>query len=342
MINQLLLGASLAVVAVGLSAPAMVSTRGPMRDTEPRHVVASESNSVGDGTGEAERTIEAGFLGTGEAGFLGVLITLQSVELSARFDGTLERLDVNVGDHVKAGTPIARLDSRSITRDLAMAEASLRVAEAEHDRLVIELEDASERQARLRGIPELVPREQLEAAGSQQQMAAARLRGSVADLAGKRARTDQLREMLRDAQIVAPFDGTIAARYVDAGTTVSRSARIVRVISPASLVVRFAVPEEQAAGLAVGVAVTVRVASVDLTTAGVIASIAPEIDAALRMVVVEARLAATGGRTHTIPSGAIARVLFAADPNRRDHSPALASPPISARHGSIAHERSID
>src|SRR6185295_163213 len=164
----------------------------------------------------------------------------------------------------------------------------------------------------------LVAREQLAAAESQEKMASARLRGSVAELAGKRARTDQLREMLRDTQIVAPFDGTIAARYVDSGATVSRSSPIVRVISPTSLVVRFAVPEEQAAAVAVGRAVTVRVASVDLTAAAVIESIVPEIDAALRMVVVEARLAANGGRPYTIPSGAIARVLFPsseAEPN---------------------------
>ena len=69
----------------------------------------------------------------------------------------------------------------------------------------------------------------------------------------------------RDAQIVAPFDGTIAARYVDSGANVSRSTPIVRVISPASLVIRFAVPEEQAADIAVGREVMVHVASADLT-----------------------------------------------------------------------------
>ena len=191
-----------------------------------------------------------------------------------------------------------------------MAEAALRVAEAEHDRLGIELADASAKSARLHGIPELVPREQIVTADSLEQVAAARLRAAVADLAGKRARIDQLKQMLQDAQIVAPFDGTIAARYVESGTTVSRSTPIVRVISPASLVIRFAVPEEQAAGVAVGRKVIVRVASVDLTADAVIESIVPEIDAALRMVVVEARLDANGGRTQTIPSGAIARVLL--------------------------------
>ena len=157
MINHLLLGACVAVVAIGLSAPATVSTsRGQMTQLQPRQVLASQTNThVAAGTGQAEQT--------DETGFLGVVVALQSVELSAKFDGTLERLDVHVGDHVKGGTLIARLDGRSVAQDLAIAEASLLVAEAEHDRLAIELEDASDRRARLHSIPELFAREQLEA-----------------------------------------------------------------------------------------------------------------------------------------------------------------------------------
>jgi multidrug resistance efflux pump len=221
-----------------------------------------------------------------------------------------------------------------------MAEAFLRVAEAEHDRLVIELEDAADRRERLHRIPDLVAREQLTAADSQEQVATARLRGSDADLAGKRERTNQLREMLRDADIVAPFDGTIAARYVDPGATVSRSAPIVRLISPTSLVIRFAVPEDQAADIAVGREVIVCVASVAVTMAAVIERIAPEIDAALRMVVVEARLAGAG-RTNTIPSGAVARVLLPADSEQQGQRPALLTPLTSVGNGSTGHGRSV-
>jgi RND family efflux transporter MFP subunit len=334
MINQLLLGAGVAVMAIGFGAQAMVSTLGSTTRTEPPPVWVSEDDThVVDRTGEAERS--------GEAGFLGVVIARQSVELSARFDGTLERLNVQVGDHVKSGTPIARLDSRSIARDLAIAEAAVRVAEADHDRLLIEFEDSAARRERLHGISELVSREQLAGADVQEQMAAARLRGSVADLAGKRAQTDQLKERVRDVDIVAPFEGTIAARYVDAGTTVSRSTPIVRLISPTSVVVRFAVPEEQAAGVAVGREVTVRVRSAGLTVAGVIASIAPEIDAALRMVVVEARLIAVPGHPDTVPSGATARVLISTDPSHQRHAEAIGHRAVSTRDGSTAYERSV-
>jgi RND family efflux transporter MFP subunit len=320
------------VIALGLSAPVIVSSRGPKAEDQPRQVASSASTTHGD---LGPRRTEP----AGEAGFLGVVVARRSVELSARFDATLEALNVHVGDAVKGGTPIARLDDRSIARDLAMAEAALRAAEAEHDRSVIEVEDASERRARLHRIPELVAREQIAAAESQEKVAAARLRASAAELAGKRERADQLREMLRNTYIVAPFDGTIAAQYVESGATVSRGTPIVRVISPASLVIRFAVPEGQAAGIAVGRKVMVHVASAELTVDGAIDRIVPEIDAALRMVVVEARLAADE-RTHTIPSGAVARVQFPADPAQHGRGRSI-DPPVSAGGVSTGHERPI-
>jgi RND family efflux transporter MFP subunit len=335
MINKLLLGAGVTVIAVGVSVPAIVSTLTSDTEGSARQEPVSATASRPD---EGVRSAEA----TASAGFLGVVVALQSVDLSAKFDGTLDRLDVHVGDRVKGGTPIARLDPRSASRDLAMAESALRGAEAEHDQSVIELDDATDRRERLHRIPDLVPREQITAADVQEKVAAAHLRSAVADLAGKRTRIEQLKETLRDTQIVAPFDGTIAARYVESGATVSRSAPIVRLISPASLVIRFAVPEEQAAAIKVGRDVTVRVDSEDFMADGVIESIAPEIDAALRMVVVEARLTGGGSRAQTIPSGATARVQFSDHPNPLKHGMALANPPISTGEGSAGHERSID
>src|SRR5262245_29500271 len=41
--------------------------------------------------------------------FLGVVLPREAVELSARFDGRLESVAVQVGDRVKAGTEVARM-----------------------------------------------------------------------------------------------------------------------------------------------------------------------------------------------------------------------------------------
>ena len=188
--------------------------------------------------------------GQTDAGFLGVVVALQAVELSASIrrdagaTGCADRRSRKARDaHRPTGQPFGRAGSRDRGGGASRGRSRTRSA-------VVGTRGCVRPACAASPDPELVAREQLAAAESQEKVAAARLAAAVAaELAGKRARSDQLREMLRDTRIVAPFDGTIAARYVESGTTVSRGAPIVRLISPASLVVRFAVPEEQAAGI---------------------------------------------------------------------------------------------
>ena len=333
MTKQLILGASF-LIAAGVSVPLTLST--------PHSIPAAASSlstpESGIRVAENIRRDER----PSEAGFLGVVVALQSIDLAATFAGTLERLDVRVGDQVKGGTTIARLDGRSITSDLEMAEAALRVAEAEHQRSVIELRDASDHMARLHTIRDLFSREQLAHAESQKDLAAARLRASLAELAGRQARSVQLKQLLEDAQIVAPFDGTIAARYADAGATVSRGTPLVRVIGLRSFVIRFAVPEEQALGITLGRKVCVHIASAEITADGVIDSIAPEIDAALRMLIVEARLATEDGSPRTPPFGAVARVLLAADPHHQGDNEPFVDARLATCERRVGHDQPVD
>jgi RND family efflux transporter MFP subunit len=313
-INQLL-GAGVAATLVALVAPVIVSHRHEaLEDTVPRVEAAMNRADTCD----ASRTTES----SSHPGFLGVVVARHIVELSARSDGTVDGVDVQVGDRVKSGTPIARLSSRALTLERDIADASVRSAEAEYDRARIEWEDAAGRFERLRRIPDLVSREQLAAAESHEKGMSARLRASDNDLAGKRARINHLKRQLQDLQIVAPFAGTIAARHVDPGKQVARGAPLVQLISPNSVIVRFGVPEEEASRVVMGLPVQVRTTAPDTTVDGMIERIVPEIDAALRMVVVEARLAENGNAA-TPAAGAIARVYVATHPDREgDRTPA--------------------
>ena len=75
MIKHLLRGACVAVVAIGLSAPAIVSSRGQTAERKPRPVPPLETYApVADGARRAGQT--------DDTGFLGVVVALQSVELS--------------------------------------------------------------------------------------------------------------------------------------------------------------------------------------------------------------------------------------------------------------------
>ena len=240
--------------------------------------------------------------------FLGVVVARTMVDVAAQFDSHLDTIQVRVGDIVRRGTQVARLDVRSVRQDLAMGEASLRAAEAEGQQATLEVADSRARLERLTRLGGLVSAEQVAAGRYQVERADARLAQVRAQIAERRARVDQLLETIRDADVRAPFDGVIAARYLDPGSTVARGAPIVRIISPDALWVRFAVPEGLASEITVGQPILARLETPAVTLPGTIARIAPEIDNALQMFVVEAALAPDSAAQANVPVGAVARV----------------------------------
>ena len=71
------------------------------------------------------------------------------------------------------------------------------------------------------------------------------------------ARVRQLETSLSRNEIRAPFDGRVAERFADAGAVVGPGTPVVRLISAGDLLVRAAVPPEEARRLKAGDPVTV-------------------------------------------------------------------------------------
>jgi RND family efflux transporter MFP subunit len=251
-----------------------------------------------------------------EGGMLGVILARASVDVGAPAEGRLSAVEVRLGDHVRAGGRIARLDLPSARSELEVAEASARSAEIEIDRTRIELADAEERLTRRQALSTqaLTTGEDLAAARYQAKLAQVRVDAAVGRLREQRARAEQLRQENAEAEIRAPFDGIVAVRYADPGARVGRGQPIVRLIAASERFVRFAVPEEQAAELAVGQPVRVAASRLELT--GRVEKIAPEIDAASRMVFVEAGLEESAGALGPMLSGEIARVSLPVPPRK--------------------------
>lgn len=224
--------------------------------------------------------------------FLGVILARSSVDVAARFEGRLRAVHVRLGDSVSAGSLVASLDVPSLRSDLSIAEAALKSAEVDEERAAVELAEAEERFDRRKALSAdaLASGEDLATARYQHKLARTRLSATHAGLAEKRAQVDKLRKSNADAEILAPFEGIVAARYVDPGANVTSATPIVRLISAGDLFVRFAVPEEKASTLSVGAQVRVDTGDDHAALRGSIDKIAPEIDASSRMVIVEARL----------------------------------------------------
>lgn len=241
--------------------------------------------------------------------FLGVVLARSAADIAPRVEGKLKDVYVRLGDHVTSGQAIAAIDAPTLRYELRVAEANLMAMDAEQNRAVVELSEADERLARRNALATdaLVTREELATVRYQQQVATTHVASLRAQSAERRAQVDRLRKDNADVILRAPFNGIVAARYMDPGSSVSSSTPIVRVISADDVFVRFAVSEQQASTIATGQQVNVRVGDRPLALRGIIDKIAPEIDAAARMVFVEANLAPIAPDS-PILSGEIVRV----------------------------------
>lgn len=223
-------------------------------------------------------------------GWLGVLVARQSVSVAPDATGRIETVEVQVGDRVARGDRLASLATEPILQDLAMAEASLRAARAEEARSGVELRNAEARFARRSGLPDTFSQEDLAAARLEQEQATASAEAAAARVAEHIAQVARLQETLEQADVSAPFSGTIAQRFVDPGAMVGPGNPIVRLISSDELILRFAVPPEEASSLSLGDRVTAEASRLRAPVTAIVLRISPEVDIASELIFAEARL----------------------------------------------------
>lgn len=244
--------------------------------------------------------------------FIGVVLARDAADVSAKSAGKLEEVYVRLGDRVKRDDKVAKLDSKSIQHDLQLARASLAAARAELSKSHIELDDAKERSERRAAVQEEISREELSGAAVKQKLSEAGVEGARAHVEEEKAKVNQLLESLQAAEIRAPFEGTVAARYLGPGTVVSPGTPIVRIIRSNDLGLRFAVPADRARDLRVGVPVQIVLDVGAQVLRGTVEQFAPEVDPVSGMIVAEAGLQIPLDQRSRIESGLVGRVTMLA------------------------------
>ena len=242
-------------------------------------------------------------------GWIGVLVARESVDVKADSPGRLRSMHVSIGDSVKRGDPIATLDTSLAAQDLEMARSVLRGAQADEHRAADELAEARARDERRQKNPDFFSKEDLAQAALQAKTAASAYEVARSRAAEQATRVRQLETSLSRNEIRAPFDGRVAERFADPGAVVDPGMRLVRLISAGDLLVRAAVPPEEARRLKEGDAVTVTVRTLGLQIPGTLQRIAPEVDAASQMVLVEIHVAPTPGIEGRLQTGLVVDVV---------------------------------
>lgn len=240
----------------------------------------------------------------------GTIEAFETVQITARVAGSLDRLAVAEGDLVAIGDVIATIDADRYR--IAVTTAKAQYARAQAVR-----EDASESAARRDELAKVdrVPREEA-------QQARLRLAQADADLAIAAAAAERAALDLRDATVTAPISGIIQRRETRTGAYLMVGAPLVTLVQRDPLEVRFSVPVADAQRLAVGQAITARPRGSAQDLTATIRLIADSVDSGTRLVPVVARLSTDAPRA--VRPGTFAEIHVTLPPRTMIAVPSLA------------------
>ena len=163
--------------------------------------------------------------------FAGVARAGSEASLSFRVNGMIASVDVGVGERVRAGDPIARIDAVDYELQVKEAEAALRQADAL----------AANAAADLRRAWALYENDNLSRTDLDGAVAAADSASAQVEAVAKRL--ERAQRQVRYATLVAPAAGVIARVVVAANENVAAGQPIVVLASNAAPEVEFSVPE---------------------------------------------------------------------------------------------------
>src|ERR1700757_1504122 len=236
----------------------------------------------------------------------------QDVDVHAKVAGYIQKIYVDVGDHVKQGQTLAILEVPELAAQLTGADAALRRAKEEIRReqgdvqraesahaaahsMYVRLKQASEQQKGLVAQQEVDDAQakdletEAQVSSAQAALSAAQQQLEVAD-----ANQKQFGALTDYTRIVAPFDGVVTMRYADTGSLVAagtssstQAIPVVRIAEISKLRLVLPIPESIAGQIHLGDPVKVRVQALNQDITGKVSRFADSLDMQTRTMETE-------------------------------------------------------
>lgn len=217
----------------------------------------------------------------------------RETELAANANGRIVKTLVERGDTVKAGQPIAVIDTRIATLNLAEARVGAESAEAAAENAKSDCERYKALSEKGAISPAELERVDFRCRTSELSVSAARVRASLAG------------QIVGDGVIRAPFAGSVAERFVDVGEYVRSETRVATVVDLSELRLEFTIPEAYVTAAVPGAKVRFSVAGYpDKKFEGVLKYVGAQVRPTTRDLVAEAVI--------TMPEVALRPGMFAA------------------------------
>jgi RND family efflux transporter MFP subunit len=244
---------------------------------------------------------------------VGNLIGAATVEAVPRVNGRLQSVNVKLGDPVRRGQLIAKIEDREIQEQVRQAEASFDVARATIRQREADLTLARTNLARNKNLldRQLLPQQTYDDTEARHQAALAQLDLAKAQFEQAKARLEELRINLANTNILSPVDGFVGKRYLDPGASVGPNAPVASVVDIRSVRLVANLVEKDTKRVVTGTPAEVEVdAFPGEKFMGKVSRVAPVFDPATRTAEMEIEVANPGFR---LKPGMYARVQLTID-----------------------------
>jgi membrane fusion protein, multidrug efflux system len=224
--KKTLLGVVVAVIAVAGFTALMREGDTPTDAASPA-VAAGAGRQAGRGAGRPPMPVEFATAKRTRLServlIVGNLIGAATVQAVPKINGRLQSVDVQLGDQVRRGGLIAKVEDREIQEQVRQAEAAYRVGEATIRQREADLKLAETNLQRNKSLldRQLLPKQSYDDTDARYQAAVAQLDLAKAQFEQSKARLDELKINLANTTITSPVDGFVAKRFLDPGATVS-------------------------------------------------------------------------------------------------------------------------
>jgi membrane fusion protein, multidrug efflux system len=163
---------------------------------------------------------------------VGSLIGEATVQVVPKVNGRLDTIGVKLGDPVRRGQLLAKVEDSEIQEQVRQAEASYQVGQATIRQREADLKLAKTNLDRSRSLFErqLLPQQTYDDTEARYQAALAQIDLARAQFEQAKSRLEELRITLANTRIVSPVDGFVGKRFVDSGAFVGPNSPVVSVV----------------------------------------------------------------------------------------------------------------
>ncbi|CAN5767822.1 efflux RND transporter periplasmic adaptor subunit [soil metagenome] len=256
---------------------------------------------------------------------VGNLVGAATVDAVPRVQGRLDAVYVKLGDPVRRGQAIAKIEDRELVEQIKQAEATYNVSQATIRQRQADLKLAQNNMERSKSLFErdLLPRQTFDDTDARFQAAQAQLELSMAQMEQTRSRLDELKINLSNTVITSPVEGFIGKRTLDPGASVGVNTSFISVVDIRTVRLVINVVEKDLRRIHQGTAVEVEVdAYPGENFSGRVARLAPILDPATRTAQVEIEIP---NATYRLKPGMYARARFTVE----KHDGALVVPTLA-------------